>query len=60
MCIPNSYQRRAPESSGLEVYVHICYMLQSVAVGTEDVQQLWQTNVNFLALFSKMSRKTFG
>lgn len=54
MCILNSCQRRAPESSGLEVYVHICHnQLQNA--------KLWQTNVIFLTFFKKKcQKKTFG
>lgn len=71
MCILNSYQRRALESSGLEVYVHISFIMSYLAVlqhlqwvtkGTQEVQQLGQTHVKLSGLVdkSKLSRKAFG
>lgn len=49
MCILNLYQRRAVESSGLEVYVQ----------KTEAVKQLWLTKISFDASLSWKSQETF-
>lgn len=32
MCILNSYQEMAAESSGLEAYVHLCYVEHNTAM----------------------------